>query len=133
MAAAPAEIEERARGYRLPPVAWPPGWPPNTLRAMRAVMWAGTFGAGEAYARAAFRAAFADGRDLADDATLQHVARAVGLPAEDLPGALADPAIKDALRASTQEAIDLGVRGVPTVATADGRLVFGDDRLAEAA
>ncbi|HKP88647.1 MAG TPA: hypothetical protein VJT75_01615, partial [Thermoleophilaceae bacterium] len=30
-----AEVERRAREYGLPPVAWPPGWPPNTLHAMR--------------------------------------------------------------------------------------------------
>ena len=39
---------------------------------------------------------------------------------------------KDRLRAATDEAYALGVRGVPTVAVGD-RLFYGDDRLEEAA
>jgi 2-hydroxychromene-2-carboxylate isomerase len=61
-----------------------------------------------------------------------HVADAAGLPRDELPPAIADPAIKAALREATDAAIALGVRGVPTLALADGRLLFGDDRLEEA-
>ena len=39
-AANQAEIEARAARYGLPPIQWPPGWPPNTLQAMRAMVWA---------------------------------------------------------------------------------------------
>ncbi|HEY4098671.1 MAG TPA: DsbA family protein [Baekduia sp.] len=128
------EIEERAARYGLPPIRWPAEWPPNTLRPMRAVVWAErTGGRGEAFARAAFRAAFAEGADLLDLAVLTGIASCIGLPAADLAAGIEDPPIKDALRASTQEAIDLGVRGAPTILTDDGTLVFGDDRLAEAA
>jgi 2-hydroxychromene-2-carboxylate isomerase len=35
-AAGEAEIERRARAYELPPIAWPPDWPANSLAAMRA-------------------------------------------------------------------------------------------------
>jgi 2-hydroxychromene-2-carboxylate isomerase len=128
-----AEIEGRARRYGLPPLAWPPGWPMNALRAMRAAVWADRLGAGEAFARAGYRAAFAEGIDLADVDALRAVAAAAGLPAAELDDALADPAIKAALRAATDAAIARGVRGVPTLATTDGRLLFGDDRLEEAA
>jgi 2-hydroxychromene-2-carboxylate isomerase len=132
-----AEIEARAARYGLPPIAWPPGWPNNTLNAMRATVWARRehgARAGDAFARAAFRAAFADGVDLADAGALVAVAETIdGLPAADLPAAVADPAIKAALRAATDAAIALGVPGVPTLALDDGRLLFGDDRLEEAA
>jgi 2-hydroxychromene-2-carboxylate isomerase len=40
--------------------------------------------------------------------------------------------VKDALRQATDEAIALGVQGVPTVAIGD-RLFWGDDQLEEAA
>ena len=130
-----AEIEARAARYGLPPVAWPPGWPNDTLKAMRATIWAQRdHGAGDAFARAAFRAAFAGGADLSDVDALVAVARTVpGLPAGDLPAAVADPSVKAALRAATDAAIALGVPGVPTLALPDGRLLFGDDRLEEAA
>jgi 2-hydroxychromene-2-carboxylate isomerase len=132
-AANQAEIEARAVRYGLPPIQWPPGWPPNTLQAMRAVVWAQrTHGAGDAFARAAFRAAFADGADLGDPAVLATVAGHAGLPADDLPAGIADPVTKDALRATTAAAITLGIRGIPTLALPDGRLLFGDDHLEEA-
>lgn len=124
------DIETRAARYGLPPIAWPPGWPPNALNAMRAVLWAGDDA--ERFARTAYRAAFADGQDLADVAVLEAIARAAGLDASTLRDGLADPAIKTALRDATDAAIAAGVRGVPTLATTDGRLLFGDDRLAEA-
>jgi len=123
-----AEVERRAAVYGLPPVRWPPGWPPNTLAAMRAAVWAGRAGRGEAFARAAFRRAFAGGADLADLGVLADVATEVGLPGGDIVSALAAADIKDELRARTDAALALGVRGVPTVAV-DGRLLFGADAL----
>jgi len=42
-----------------------------------------------------------------------------------------EPDVKDDLRARTEAAFDLGVRGVPTLAVGD-RLLYGDDRLEEA-
>jgi 2-hydroxychromene-2-carboxylate isomerase len=131
-AANEAEIETRAERYGLPPIQWPPGWPPNTLQAMRAVVWAQqAHGAGNAFARTAFHAAFAEGADLGDPQTLATIADRAGLPASDLPAGIADPAVKSELRAATDAAIALGVRGVPTLALPDGRLLFGDDRLDE--
>jgi 2-hydroxychromene-2-carboxylate isomerase len=127
-----AEVERRAAAAGLPPVTWPPGWPPNTLGAMRAVLWAGRLGRGDAFAREAYRHAFARGADLGSVAALREVARAVGLPEAELEDAIADPAIKQELKDRTARAIDLGVRGAPTLLAA-GRLFYGDDRLEEAA
>ncbi len=127
-----AEVERRAAAAGLPPVAWPPGWPPNTLSAMRAVLWADRHGRGDAFAREAFRHAFVRGADLGSVAALCDVARAVGLPDAELEAGIGDPAIKQELKDRTARAVDLGVRGVPTVAAA-GRLFYGDERLEEAA
>jgi 2-hydroxychromene-2-carboxylate isomerase len=132
-AANQAEVEARAARRGLPPIQWPPGWPPSTLQAMRAAVWAQlVHGAGDAFARTALRAAFAEGADLGDPAVLADIAARAGLPASDLAAGIADPATKAALRAATDAAIALGVGGVPTLATADGRLLFGDDRLEQA-
>ncbi|WP_445147857.1 DsbA family protein [Baekduia sp. Peel2402] len=126
-----AEVERRAAAYGLPPITWPPNWPPNSLHAMRAAVWAEReHSAGEAFARAAFHAAFAESQDLGDPATLERIAADVGLGG--IEDGIAQPEVKSALRDATDSAIARGVPGVPTLATADGRLLFGDDRFAEA-
>jgi 2-hydroxychromene-2-carboxylate isomerase len=126
-----AEVERRAAAYGLPPLRWPADWPPNTLAAMRAAVWAEREGRGAPFAHAAFRRAFAEGADLADPRVLADIAVAVGLDGTALGGAIAAPDVKDDLRARTEAALDLGVRGVPTLAVGD-RLLYGDDRLEEA-
>jgi 2-hydroxychromene-2-carboxylate isomerase len=123
-----AEIERRAAAYGLQPVRWPPGWPPNTLAAMRAAVWARRSGRGDPFAHAAFHRAFAAGDDLADVGVLAEVAASVGLPGDELEAAIAAPDVKDELRERTDAALALGVRGVPTIAL-DGRLLFGDDAM----
>jgi 2-hydroxychromene-2-carboxylate isomerase len=127
-----AEIERRAREYGLPAVAWPPGWPPNGLAAMRAATWAKRLGRLREFATAAYRSAFVDGRDLADPEVVAMAAAEAGLPADELPGAIADPDVKDELRRATDAAWESGVRGVPTL-RAGSVLYYGDDRLEEAA
>jgi 2-hydroxychromene-2-carboxylate isomerase len=122
-----AEVEARAARYGLPPLRWPPGWPPNTLAAMRACVWAGP-----KFARVAFGRAFADGNDLADRAVLAQVAAEAGVDPGALLAAVETPEVKDRLKAATAAAWERGVTGVPTVLAAD-QLFYGDDRLEEAA
>ncbi|MEA2309793.1 MAG: hypothetical protein QOI65_2079, partial [Thermoleophilaceae bacterium] len=59
-------------------------------------------------------------------------ATAAGLPASDVPAAVQDPSVKEALRAATDAAWEAGVRGVPTLRIADG-IYYGDDQLVAAA
>jgi 2-hydroxychromene-2-carboxylate isomerase len=127
-----AAIERRAAAAGLPPVVWPDGWPADYLSAMRAVVWARRHGAGDAFARAAMRAAFTAGADLSSVGALKDVARAIGLDADALEAGIANPAVKIELRASTDRALRLGVIGVPTTRVGD-RLFWGDDRLEDAA
>jgi 2-hydroxychromene-2-carboxylate isomerase len=122
------EVETRAERYGIGAVAWPAGWPNNTLKAMRAAVWADRCGNGHTFARAAFRRAFREGADLSRVDELIDIAGAVGLPARQLPAAVEDQAIKDALRAATDRAWARGVVGVPCIEV-DGEIFYGDDQL----
>jgi 2-hydroxychromene-2-carboxylate isomerase len=55
-AAEMAEVEARAARYGLP-LAWPEGWPANSLAAMRAATWARRQGRLDAFAAAVYAAA----------------------------------------------------------------------------
>ena len=61
-----AEVERRAAAYELMPLRWPDPWPGNTLAAMRAATFAQQIGRAVAFSLAAFRQAFAGGRDLSE-------------------------------------------------------------------
>ena len=127
-----AEVERRAREYGLMPVRWPDGWPNNTLAAMRAAVFAQQAGRLVAFSLAAFRQAFAAGRDLSDLDNLVLAAAACELHPNAVLKGIETHSVKERLKAATQEALDRGVRGVPTVAVGD-ELFWGDDRLEDAA
>jgi 2-hydroxychromene-2-carboxylate isomerase len=126
-----AEIERRAQEYGLPPLRWPPGWPPNGLVAMRAAVWAQEHGALDPFAHAVFAHEFARGEDISQSEKLATIADEVGLPGAELDAALDSRAIKDRLRSLTDEAWERGVRGVPTIAVGS-TLIYGDDQLEQA-
>ena len=127
-----AEIERRAAEYGLMPVRWPEGWPNNTLTAMRAATFAQSIGRAVAFSLAAFRQAFAGGRDLSDVDNVLIAAAACELHPNAILKAIETQSVKDKLREATAEAYERGVRGVPTIAVGD-QLFYGDDRLEEAA
>jgi 2-hydroxychromene-2-carboxylate isomerase len=126
------EVERRARAYGLPPVRWPEPWPGNMLLAMRAAVAAAEAGHARAFLLAALRAGFVHGRDLSDSAAVADAASAAGIEGDELLAAASTPDVKDALRARTDAAIALGVRGVPTVLVGE-QAFWGDDRLEDAA
>src|SRR5213082_2480477 len=61
-----AELERLAAARGLQPLRWPPGWPPDTTLVMHVATYAKSIGRAVAFSLAAFRQAFAGGRDLAD-------------------------------------------------------------------
>ena len=127
-----AEVEGRAREYELQPIRWPEPWPTNTLTAMRAATYCQQIGRGVAFALAAFRQAFAGGRDLSVTDNVLVAAAACELHPNAMLKAIESRSVKERLKAATAEAAERGVRGVPTVAVGD-ELFWGDDRLDAAA
>jgi 2-hydroxychromene-2-carboxylate isomerase len=123
-----SEVERRASAYGLPPVLWPEPWPGNMLTAMRAAIFAKQTGRTVSFSLAAFRQAFAAGRDLSDPDNVAIAAAACELHPRALLKAVQTDLVKDALRESTERAGELGVRGVPSLLVG-GEVFWGDDRL----
>jgi 2-hydroxychromene-2-carboxylate isomerase len=126
------DVERRASSYGLPPISWPDPFPGNTLFAMRVATFAKEIGRTVSFSLAAFRQAFAAGRDLTDPDNVMLAAAASEMHPRAIEGAVRRGAIKTALREATDGAGDLGVLGVPTVVVR-GEVFWGDDRLEEAA
>jgi 2-hydroxychromene-2-carboxylate isomerase len=123
-----AEVERRARAYGLPPIAWPEPWPGNTLSAMRVATFAKQTGRTVSFSLAAFRQAFAAGRDLTDPDNVVIAGAACELHPRALLKAVGTEIVKSALREATDAAAARGVEGVPALLVGE-QVFWGDDRL----
>ena len=126
------EVERRAQSYGLPPIRWPDPFPGNSLFAMRVATFATEIGRGVSLPLAAFRQAFAAGRDLSDPDNVFIAAASAELHPRALRAAAERDSIKARLQDATAAAGDVGVTGVPAVVIGD-EVFWGDDRLEEAA
>jgi 2-hydroxychromene-2-carboxylate isomerase len=126
------EVERRASARGLPPIKWPEPFPANTLLAMRAATYAKEIGRGPSFSLAAFRQAFAAGRDLTEPDNVLIAAAAAEMHPRAVLSAVERDSVKRRLREATERAGQLGVRGVPSVVIGD-QVFWGDDRLEEAA
>jgi len=127
-----AEVERRAREYGLQSIRWPEPWPTSTLTSMRAATYCRQIGRGVAFSLAAFRQAFAGGRDLSIADNVFIAAAACELHPNAVLKGIESKGTKERLRRATAEAAERGVQGVPTVAVGS-ELFWGDDRLEDAA
>ena len=86
---------------------------PNTARAHQMVLFASKHGAGRATARALFRAYFGEGRDITSIETLVEIGASEGLDRSPLEAYLHSGAGLKEVVESQEEAMQLGVAGVP--------------------
>jgi 2-hydroxychromene-2-carboxylate isomerase len=105
-----------------------PHFPINTLGLMRTAVAAQHSGVFERFHAAIYPAFWAQGRDLGDAAVVAEVVAAAGLDAAALAELADTRAVKDALRASTDEAVARGAFGAPAIFLGDA-LYFGVDHL----
>jgi len=122
-------IERRAARRGLQELRWPDPFPCDSAYAMRAATYACQIGRAVAFSLAAFRQAFAAGRDLGvPDNVLIAAAACEMHPRAVLKGAeLAS--VARALEQATALAATRGVRDVPALWLPDGRVFHGDDAL----
>jgi 2-hydroxychromene-2-carboxylate isomerase len=126
------DCEARAAVHGLGPIRWPQPWPTSDLLIARAMTFAEERGELKAYALSAMRLSFVEGADLGELPAVLEAGRRIGIGERELEEGIGDQAVKDALRAATDEALALGVFGVPTVVIGE-ELFWGDDRLDDAA
>lgn len=105
-----------------------PHFPINTLPLMRGAIVAQEDGTIDRYAEAIYQAIWVDGKNMADAQTIGTVLTDAGFDAAHFMDAIQNQAIKDKLKANTEEAVERGAFGAPTYFV-DGEMHFGQDRL----
>lgn len=119
------DLQRWAEHYGVP-FRFSSHFPVNAIKAMRLVLV--DHARGSEVALAAFRALWAEDRDITQEAELRRIAEMGGLDPATALTAIEEPAIKDRLRANTDEAITRGAFGAPTFLVGD-ELFWGNDRL----
>jgi 2-hydroxychromene-2-carboxylate isomerase len=126
------ELERLALASGLQPLRWPPDWPVDTALAMRVATYAKSIGRVVAFSMAAFRQAFAAGRDLSDPDSVVIAAAACEMHPAAVLKAAGTRGVSGALARATAEAAEAGVRGVPALGVGD-RVFHGESALEAAA
>ena len=112
------------------PYTHPENFPIATQHAARAYYWlhGQDCSKARAFAHAAYRAFFVEGRDISELSVVLDLATVLGADTAVLSEALASPVLKERLKTECEDAIDKGVFGSPFILV-DGEPFFGADRL----
>ncbi len=126
-----AEIARGVQELQLQPLRWPEPFPFDSALAMRIATYAKSIGRTVPFAQAAFRQAFAGGRDLAQ---LDNVLIAAAA-CEMHPSAVARGAelrgVREQLATTTNDAARQSIKNIPAIVV--GELVFEGERCVEQA
>jgi predicted DsbA family dithiol-disulfide isomerase len=102
-----------------------PRYQPRSTLPLAACLWAGEQGRLRDFKHALYEAFFCEGEDIATDRELAHAARRVDLDPDAAVAAAYSAERFERIRAIRRDAEAAGVRGVPTLLTADGGSHWG--------
>ena len=123
------DLQDWAREAGLKIVMPPKVFPVNSVKAMRGCIWLAAQGKLLPFATAVFEAYWAREEDISQDTVLLKVCEQIGVGGDEFLAGIAQPAIKEQLKANTEEVIRRGGFGSPTIYLGDD-MYFGNDRLA---
>jgi hypothetical protein len=127
----PARLGARVAAQGLLSLRLPATWPPDSALAMRTAAFARSGGKTVAFALAAFRQAFAGGRDLGETETVLLAAAAAELHPRAVLTGVQLQSVRSALSQAGQRARADGVTRLPAIVYGD-RVFQGPDALDEA-
>jgi len=121
------DMQRWLKRYGLP-FAFNPHFPVRTIFPLRAAIVAMEEGGFDALRREVFKAVWAEQIDPNDVEAMRPVIARAGLDPDHVIARTGEQVIKDALKKTTDEAIERGVFGAPTIFVGD-EMFFGNDRL----
>lgn len=122
------DLQDWAREAGLRIVMPPRVFPVNSVKAMRGCLWLEPQGKLLPFATAVFEAYWGREEDISKDDVLLKICEQVEVDEKEFLDGIAQPAIKEQLKANTEEVIRRGGFGSPTLFLGDD-MYFGNDRL----
>ena len=105
----------------------PAVFPVNSVKAMRGCIWLGQDML--PFARAMFEIYWGEDQDISQDAVLAEACKRVGVDPQKLFAGIGQQTIKDQLKANTDEVMERGGFGSPTIFIDKTDMYFGNDRM----
>src|SRR6202035_5773458 len=105
----------------------PTVFPVNSVKAMRGCLWLGKDML--PFARTVFQGYWGEDKDISKDDVLAEICRRCGIDAKAFFAGIGEQAIKDQLKANTDEVMARGGFGSPTIFLDKTDMYFGNDRL----
>jgi len=121
------DLQDWAHLYGLK-IGQPTVFPVNSVKAMRGAFVAHEHGKISPYSRCVFEQYWGENCDISKDEVLRDIVKMVGLDEKEYFSKIASPEYKDKLKHNTDELIERGGFGSPTMFV-DGDMFFGNDRL----
>jgi 2-hydroxychromene-2-carboxylate isomerase len=121
------DLQDWAHLYGLK-IGQPTVFPVNSVKAMRGAFVAHEHGKISPYSSCVFEQYWGEDRDISKDEVLRDIIRMVGLDEKEYFAKIGSPEYKDKLKRNTDELIERGGFGSPTMFV-DGNMFFGNDRL----
>lgn len=124
-----ADLNRWAARYDIP-FEMPGNFPINSISTQRALVAAERLDGASMVplARALYEGYWAEGRDVSDTSVIEDVAEENGMEAEPIMDRIDDPDVKEQLKAHSDEAVERGAFGAPSIFVED-ELFWGNDRL----
>jgi len=107
----------------------PPVFPVNSVKVMRGAFLAAEEGLLVPYARRVFEAYWSELEDISQDDVIRRIITEVGLDREAFFTWITSDEARQRLRSNTEELIERGGFGSPTLYVDGGDMYFGNDRL----
>ena len=123
------DLRDWSREANLPIVFPPSVFPVNSVKAMRGCIVMAEQGRLVPFATALFEAYWGRDEDISQDTVLQQACERVGADPTQFFNGIGQTAVKDRLKANTEEVIRRGGFGSPTIFVNGDDLYFGNDRL----
>jgi 2-hydroxychromene-2-carboxylate isomerase len=125
------DLEDWARlagiTIKMPPTVFPV----NAVKSMRGCIWVQQQHPDKLvpFAKAVFESYWGDDQDISKDEVLAKICERAGIDPAKFAAGIGEQAIKDQLKANTDEAIARGAFGSPTIYLDKTDMYFGNDRL----
>lgn len=110
-------------------IGWPSFHPANSVKAMRGCFVAEEKGLLVPYSLKVFEAYWGEEKDIGDEVVLKEIVVNLGIDPQEFFDKIQQQEYKDSLRANTEELIERGGYGSPTLFINGDDMYFGNDRL----